>query len=209
MQWVSGLLVDEAGMCRERLLSTVVLYQHASLNLRVGVSLENLSVCMGWEFLQPFLQLSEVPCFALPSHLLPIILLLRGRRPGRVKWLTILLDNGTLGFWLRLLRLPESRPPWQPRGTGNLRFKVVNSVLTWKMPLVLCWNRHADYVTASNTFPAGAGFWLAFYGPYYSWKQYWKCHDKLRIEIWTHDPLPAELENSFSKFLEEGRKIFM
>lgn len=75
------------------------------------------------------------------------------------------------------------------------------------MPLVLYWNRHADYVTASNTFPADGGFWLTVYGPYYSWKQHQKCRDKLMMEIWTHDPLPAALENAFSEFfLEESGK---
>lgn len=73
-----------------------------------------------------------MPCSALSFLLLPIILLLRGRRPGRVKWLSMFLGNRTLRFWLRLFRTPWSWLPWQLGDTRNLRFEVANSVLTWK-----------------------------------------------------------------------------
>lgn len=148
-------------------------FQFPSFSSRISVSLGNLSFCMSsfcclFCICQKCLALtfsySPSPWFCYPGEDL-------GHRE-RVKWLITLLGNGTLGFWLKLCGLLHSGLMWQSRGTGNLRFRVVNSVLTWKMPLVLCWNRHADYVTVSNTFPAGGRFWLTFYGPHYSGKQH-------------------------------------
>lgn len=61
--------------------------------------------------------------------------------------------------------MPSSWFPWHLQGTGNLGFESREfSIDRGKMPLVLCWNRHADYVTASNTFPTGGGFDWHFMG---------------------------------------------
>lgn len=164
MQWASSLPVNEAVVGGGGYWA--VHHQHSSFNLRIN--LENLSAFSGLRvsavFSAAITSALFCPCLTLPPYN-P-----RGRRLGRVKWLITPLSSGTLGVLLRTLRQSQSWLPRQPGGTGNLRFQVVNSVLTWKMPLVLYWNRHADYVTASNTFPPVGEFWLTFYGPYYSWK---------------------------------------
>ena len=107
---------------------------------------------------------ASIALFCPLLHLLPIFYY-SGRRPGRVEWLIILLGNRTLGFDSSgsqchhpgFLGTSEAQETWAPR--------VVNSVLTGKkVPPVLCWNRHAGYVTASNTFPAGGGFDWHFMG---------------------------------------------
>lgn len=137
--------------------------QPSGFRLRVGVGEKLIAAAAEGG---PSLSCSCEHCPRLPPPPPPPhILLLRGRRPGRVEWLIILLGNRTLGFDSSgsqchhpgFLGTSEAQEIWAP--------SVVNSGLTGKtVPPGLGWNRHAGYVTASSTFPAGGGFDWHFMG---------------------------------------------
>lgn len=152
-----GPLVNEVTLC--------VVLQYSSFHLKVGVSEKLIAaVAEGGSRLSCSCQQCPALPFLPPP---PDNLLLRGKRPGRVKWLINLLGNRTLGFDSSrsqchhpgFLGTSEAQETWD--------LKVVNSVLTGgvqRMPLVLGWNRHADYVTDSSTLPTGGGFDWHFMG---------------------------------------------